>query len=93
MAFLFSSYILLFTIFSPLLGKVFDMYNAQGNIDMAFFWVVGIGFGVVAASIIFASTFIPENSCAVNPKITSSEEDGDVMLSVRNIYFLVVVVV
>ena len=77
MAFLYSAYIIIFSIFSPLMGQVFDSYNARGEISLAFFWVAGVGFAVVCAFIIFISTFVPENSCACNPSLPGDQKDAE----------------
>jgi len=80
MAFLYSSYIIVFTIISIPLGRVFDAYNAKGEIRLAFLYVVGI-MTVVGGIVIFGSTFIPKYSCAINPKIDPDDliaaDDGD----------------
>ena len=77
MAFLYSSYILIFTVISPIMGRVFDMYNVNGNIEVAFFWVCGVGIAVFCAIIIFGSTYIPPGSWAWNPKRIGSSTEGD----------------
>jgi len=73
MAFLYSSYIIIFTIISIPLGRVFDAYNAKGEIRLAFLYVVGIMISV-GGFIIFASTFVPRHSWAFNPKVDPDDE-------------------
>ncbi|GBB88493.1 hypothetical protein RclHR1_01500023 [Rhizophagus clarus] len=73
MAFLYSSYIMIFTILSIPLGRVFDAYKAQGNIREAFLYISGVMISV-GAVIIFACTFVPRHSWAINPKVDPDDE-------------------
>ncbi|RGB36569.1 major facilitator superfamily domain-containing protein [Rhizophagus diaphanus] len=73
MAFLYSSYIIVFTVLSIPLGRVFDAYKATGNINQAFLYIAGIMI-TVGAVVIFASTFIPRHSWAFNPKVDPDDE-------------------
>jgi len=75
MAFLYSSYIVMYAILSTLLGKVVDKdFGAHKNIIGALRRIGGIQFSV-CSGIIFASTFIPRGAFAVNPRII-----GDIRL-------------
>jgi hypothetical protein len=74
MAFLYSAYIVLNAVLSSVLGTVIDAsFRQDGNIYNALIRVGGIQFTVCAA-IIFASTFIPRGSWALNPK-----QEGDLV--------------
>ncbi|RIA95385.1 major facilitator superfamily domain-containing protein [Glomus cerebriforme] len=68
MAFLYSSYIITFTILSIPLGRVFDSYKAQGRTRESFLYIAGVMM-TIGAVIIFACTFIPRHSFAINPKV------------------------
>jgi hypothetical protein len=85
MAFLYSAYIVLNAVLSVVLGTVIDAaVQRDRTIYNALIRVGGIQFSVCAA-IIFASTFIPRGSWALNPKqegdlITpDDDEDGATM--------------
>ncbi|CAF4198182.1 unnamed protein product [Rotaria sordida] len=69
MAFLYSSYIILYAILNPLLGKYIDqIYNTNQTIRPAFIYTVGIQITII--SIIMAiSTFIPRDSFKLNPSL------------------------
>jgi len=67
MAFLYSSYIIFFMVISIPLGRVFDAYNARGEVRESFIYVSGIMI-TIGAVLIFGSTFVPKGSCAINPK-------------------------
>ncbi|CAF1275895.1 unnamed protein product [Rotaria magnacalcarata] len=71
MAFLYSSYIILYAIANPLLGIYIDsVYNAQKTIRPALIYTGGVQFTMVSI-MVFASTFIPRGSIAFNPKMLS----------------------
>jgi len=63
-AFLYSCYLLLFTILNIGMGFLFNSY---ANPRDAMVWMAGV-VGVIFAVGVFAATFIPENSCSVNPE-------------------------
>lgn len=68
MAFLYSSYIVMNAILSSVLGKVIDNdFTKNKNIYRSLRRVGGLQFSVSSA-IILASTFIPYNAFALNPK-------------------------
>ncbi|KAL1915256.1 uncharacterized protein VTP21DRAFT_7532 [Calcarisporiella thermophila] len=61
--------VLIFFASVVLMGMVFDYYKNQGNIRLGFFYVVGVGISIVAMVLMFASTFIPKGSFAINPEV------------------------
>jgi MFS family permease len=69
MAFLYSSYIILYAISNPLLGKYIDsVYNNQQTIRPALIFTVNVQVTIVAI-IVFLSTFIPKGSFKFNPSL------------------------
>ncbi|OAL27991.1 hypothetical protein AYO20_09613 [Fonsecaea nubica] len=78
MAFLYSTYIVIYAICSPLLGRYIDRVYANtggsdgGNIREAIRNVGGVQFTVIMA-VVFASTFIPKGAVAFNPKMLNDE--------------------
>ncbi|UJR11873.1 hypothetical protein I4U23_016052 [Adineta vaga] len=69
MAFLYSSYIILYAICNPLLGKYIDsVYNTKQTIRPAMIYTVGVQVSVISV-LIFISTFIPKNSLKFNPSL------------------------
>jgi hypothetical protein len=84
MAFLYSTYIVIYAVSAPLLGKYIDGVSSDndGDIHKAIFNVAGVQFTVLAIIIILA-TFIPRGSFAFNPvqlsgqslQLDSSRED------------------
>jgi len=81
MAFLYSSYIILYAILSTLLGKVVDNdWSVHGNIVSALQRIGGVQFSVCSI-IILASTFIPHGAWKFNPRfigtVTLEGEDRD----------------
>ncbi|KAK9319143.1 hypothetical protein V1517DRAFT_66598 [Lipomyces orientalis] len=90
MAFLYSTYIVIYAILSPVLGRYIDsVYNATGgsdggNIHGAILNVAGVQFTVVFV-IIMTSTFIPRGAFALNPKTLFDERlDTDVDVGVSD---------
>ena len=79
MAFLYSSYIIIYAITSPLLGRYIDsVYNSTGGsrggvIYDAIRNVGGVQFTIIFA-LVYCSTFIPEGAFAFNPKMLFNEE-------------------
>jgi hypothetical protein len=67
MAFLYSSYIIVFMIISIPMGQLLDSFNKQGRVKEAFTYVSGVMI-TIGAVLIFGSTFIPKGSFAWNPK-------------------------
>ncbi|KAJ8099581.1 hypothetical protein POJ06DRAFT_290840 [Lipomyces tetrasporus] len=79
MAFLYSTYIVIYAITSPLLGRYIDsVYNRTGgannggHIQEAIQYVGGVQFTIIFA-LIMASTFIPRGSFSLNPKMLFNE--------------------
>ncbi|CAF3822684.1 unnamed protein product [Adineta steineri] len=69
MAFLYSSYIILYAILNPLLGKYIDsVYNTHQTIRPAFIYTVGMQISIISF-LVFISTFIPRNSFKLNPSL------------------------
>ncbi|CAF3630605.1 unnamed protein product [Rotaria socialis] len=69
MAFLYSSYITLYAILNPLLGKYIDsVYNSKQTIRPAFIFTVGVQITIVSI-LVSLSTFIPKGSCKLNPSL------------------------
>ncbi|KAL7414355.1 major facilitator superfamily domain-containing protein [Mrakia frigida] len=79
MAFLFSSYIILYAVLGSLLGKYIDIVFAEDkHIYKALVNVGGVQFTVLAA-IVIAATFIPKGAFAFNPDIINDAHlDGEV---------------
>lgn len=74
MSFLYSTYIVIYAICNPLLGRYVDGVFARtggsdngGTVNSAVENIAGVQFTLIAV-IIFASTFIPKGSFAFNPK-------------------------
>jgi MFS family permease len=69
MGFLYCSYIILYAILNPLLGKYIDsVYNANQTIRPAFIYTVGVQLTIISI-IVAASTFIPKGSFKLNPSL------------------------
>lgn len=67
MAFLYSSYIIIYAILNPTLGMYIDsVYNSKQTIRPAFIFTVGVQISIVAI-LVTLSTFIPKGSCKLNP--------------------------
>lgn len=90
MAFLYSTYIVIYAITSPLLGRYIDKISKRnkGNISEAFKNIAGVQFTIIAI-LILAATFIPRGALSFNPDTLYgerldkgldeelSEDDGD----------------
>jgi hypothetical protein len=74
MAFLYSTYIVIYAISSPLLGRYIDRVSKanDGDVHSAVTNIAGVHFTVIAA-IVMASSFIPRGSLALNPKMLFNE--------------------
>ncbi|KIW68302.1 hypothetical protein PV04_04257 [Phialophora macrospora] len=72
MAFLYSTYIVIYAICSPLLGRYIDSVNDGGDIHGAIRNVGGVQFTVLMA-VVLASTFIPKGALSLNPKMLNEE--------------------
>ncbi|CAF3888059.1 unnamed protein product [Rotaria sordida] len=76
MAFLYSSYIIIYAIANPFLGKYIDnIYKSHGTIRPALIYTVGVQFTVIMI-IVLLSTFIPPGAFSFNPKIDYQQEDS-----------------
>lgn len=75
MACLYSTYIIMYAISSPLLGKYIDRVSARNGEDIssAIQNVAGVQFTVLAG-IIICATFIPRGSFALNPEQLSDQD-------------------
>ncbi|OBT88246.1 hypothetical protein VE02_02774 [Pseudogymnoascus sp. 03VT05] len=75
MAFLYSTYIITYSIASPILGYYVDRVSAANNGDVhsAIFHVGGVQFTVIAC-MVFLSSFIPRGAFAFNPRILEGED-------------------
>lgn len=77
MSFLYSSYIIIYAIANPFLGKYIDkVYKFHGTIRPALFYTVGVQFTIVMI-IVLASTLIPSGAVAFNPVIEDEDDDED----------------
>lgn len=75
MSFLYSSYIIIYAIANPFLGKYIDkVYKLKGTIRPALFYTAGIQFTIVMI-IVLASTFIPSGAFSFNPIIEDDDDD------------------
>ncbi|CAF0742760.1 unnamed protein product [Adineta steineri] len=75
MSFLYSSYIIIYAIANPFLGKFIDnVYIKSGTIRPALVYTAGVQFTVIMV-IVLASTFIPPGAFSFNPVITDEEEE------------------
>ncbi len=71
MAFLYSSYIIIYAILNPLLGKYIDStYDKYQTIRPAFIYTVGVQITIISI-IIAASTFTPKGAFKLNPSLES----------------------
>ena len=77
MSFLYSSYIIIYAIANPFLGKYIDkVYKLKGTIRPALFYTAGIQFTIVMI-IVLASTFIPSGAFSFNPIIEDDDDDSE----------------
>ncbi|KAG0333834.1 hypothetical protein BG000_008848 [Podila horticola] len=76
MAFLYCFYIILYAILGPVLGSAIDAAHNKGDIRPALVNVGGVMYTIVAV-VLFASTFIPKGSFALNPEIIDNVEIRD----------------
>lgn len=82
MSFVYCTYIILYAITSPLLGRYIDFAFAEtgglpgedkgGDIHFALLNTVGVQFSIIAV-VIMVATFIPKGACAWNPKVLFDE--------------------
>ena len=73
MAFLYSSYIVIYAITNPLLGKYIDgVYDREKDIRPAILYTGAIQLSIISA-VVFISTFIPKGAISLNPKLLYEE--------------------
>jgi MFS family permease len=76
MSFLYSSYIIIYAISNPFLGKYIDhVYKSSGTIRPALVYTAGLQFTLIMV-IVLASTFIPSGAFAFNPVIKDDEDSS-----------------
>lgn len=75
MAFLYSTYIAIFAIMTPALGKYADDSSSDGA-HSTIFNLGGVQFSVIAA-VLLASTFVPSGSWSLNPKLELRQMIGN----------------
>ncbi len=78
MAFLYTSYIVIYACLSYGLGRVIDAYMANRDPHGFLFYISGVMM-TIACVVIMASTFVPKGSCKVNPTMEelSPDESGE----------------
>lgn len=85
MAFLYSSYIIIYAIANPLLGKYIDsVYNTTGSVRLALFNTAAIQLTAIAL-LVLISTLIPKDSMACNPKLVDEEDSENAANSTSNL--------
>ncbi|CAF1323838.1 unnamed protein product [Didymodactylos carnosus] len=84
MAFLYSSYITIYAIANPLLGKYIDgVYNSSGTVRPTLLNTAAIQLTIILA-VVFASAFIPKGAIAFNPVLLDEEDSADPVDSVEH---------
>ena len=74
MAFLYSSYIIIYAILNPILGKYIDqVYNSSGSVRPALLNTAAIQLTIILV-VVFFSTFIPKGAFALNPTLTDQDQ-------------------
>ena len=77
MAFLYSSYIIIYAILNPILGKYIDqVYNATGSVRPALLNTAAIQLTIIVV-VVFLSTFIPKGSFAFNPVLIDQDDSSN----------------
>ena len=74
MAFLYTSYIVIYASLSYGLGRVIDAYMSRRDPHGFLFYISGVMM-TLACIVIFASTFIPKGSCKLNPTMEELSPD------------------
>lgn len=80
MAFLYSTYIVIYAIANPLIGKYIDRISNEndGDIHSAVRNFAGVQFTIIGV-VIMAATFIPKGSLSLNPHMLFNENlDGPI---------------
>ncbi|UJR19703.1 hypothetical protein I4U23_022837 [Adineta vaga] len=74
MAFLYSSYIIIYAIANPLLGKYIDnIYNSTGSVRPALVNTAAIQLTIISV-LVFISTFIPKGAFTCNPQLIYDQD-------------------
>ncbi|KAK6529456.1 hypothetical protein TWF281_008629 [Arthrobotrys megalospora] len=75
MGFLYSSYIVIYAIVSPLVGRYIDRVSEANDeqIQSGIFYIAGVHFSILSGIMLLA-TFIPRGSFAFNPKLLDEVE-------------------
>ncbi|CAF2894838.1 unnamed protein product [Rotaria sp. Silwood2] len=85
-AFLYSSYITIYAILNPFLGRYLDsVYTLNGTIRPAFMNTVAVQMTVISV-IVFASTFIPKGAIAFNPRFIVDDKSTSTTDSPKNLH-------
>jgi MFS family permease len=89
MAFLYSTYIVIYSISNPLLGKYLDsVYNKSGTIQSALIYTAAVQLTIIFI-VVFAASFIPKGAIAFNPVFADGDDatiknDNDEKLNVMS---------
>lgn len=79
MAFLYSSYIVIYAIANPLLGRYIDgVYDREKDIRPAILYTGAVQLSIISA-VVFISTFIPKGAIALNPKLLYEEDTKTIL--------------
>ncbi|CAF1070603.1 unnamed protein product [Adineta steineri] len=74
MAFLYSTYIIIYSIANPLLGRHIDyVYNTRGTVQSALIYTAAVPL-TITVIVMFAATFIPKGAIAFNPVLIDEDE-------------------
>jgi hypothetical protein len=85
MAFLYSSYIILYAIANPILGKYIDqVYNSTGTIRPALRNTAAIQLTIILI-LVFLSTFIPKGSIAFYPVLLDQQDSAIIIDDLKNV--------
>ncbi|CAF3117915.1 unnamed protein product [Rotaria sp. Silwood2] len=77
MSFLYSTYIVIYSIPNPVLGKHIDYaYNKSGTVHLALIYTAGVQVTIIFI-LMFAATFISKGATAFNPVLI--DEDDEIM--------------
>ena len=85
MAFLYSSYIIIYAILNPILGKYIDyVYNSTGTVRPALLNTAAIQLTIIVL-VVFLSTFVPKGSWHWNPILINDDDDDNQVESNKKI--------
>jgi hypothetical protein len=74
MAFLYSTYIIIYLTANPFLGRHIDhVYNRNGDVHSALIYTAAIQLTIIFL-VMFAATFIPKGAMALNPTLIDEDE-------------------